>query len=85
MSSGGRWLWHVFVSCILLHNRREVKKDKDKWFLNLGWGVGAGAPWAAWCGRSCSRSHFFQEPEREPEHFKKFEWSQSRSRSWHKL
>jgi len=28
---------------------------------------------------------FLQESEREPEHFKKLEWSRSWSRSWHKL
>jgi len=28
---------------------------------------------------------FLQEPEREPEHFKKIKWRRSWSRSWHKL
>jgi len=52
-----------------------------------GVGVGSGAPGAAWFSRSRSWSHFIflQEPEREPEHFKKSEWSRSWRRSWHKL
>jgi len=30
-------------------------------------------------------SFFLQEPERDPEHFKKMEWNWSWSQSWHKF